>query len=522
MFNILKENLYKILEPYIAQLKKEAKVLLSAAGRKSSQRKVIGLDLGLKHFKAVRVKRNSKDFSIEDNVIKETTFLKDLNKDMNIGSEEEISLGFDINNFAIRRASIPFMPKEEIEEALKWELKEQIEFDIDKARIKFSILGEKEEDGSKKIDLIAIVYREANIEEKVNELKGLGLNVQDVFPTEFALTNYITNLNVVPPEEKVAIVDIGSVKTKISIVKDGKLCFARDVAIGGDTITGAMTGVLVSDKGKINFSKDEAEKLKCEKGIPKDIRVLSMMRPILERLSNQIKRSLDYYEHRFNEPIEKIILAGGTSKLKGIKDYLSKEISVEVIEILPEISCATGLALINQPEVNIIPEYFKHEKKAILKKIFLRLVSFIVGSILLVSYLFLTVKAISLNNQIKIYKSYWDTIKDVTVVKDKMILFTHAINIISSESINSGEIMKELSNLTPSYVLLDSLVIKDKEPHIKVSGVILRGKKLSEFMSNLERSSLFEKVKLVFSKKNKDYSQNSLDFEVVCNVKIIR
>ena len=103
-----------------------------------------------------------------------------------------------------------------------------------------------------------------------------------------------------------------------------------------------------------------------------------------------------------------------------------------------------------------------------------------------------------------------------------MILFTHAINIISSGSINSGEIMKELSNLTPSYVLLDSLVIKNKEPHIKLSGVILRGKKLSEFMSNLEGSSLFEKVKLIFSRKNKDYSQSSLDFEVVCNVKIIR
>jgi len=316
--NALKEKIKKILGPYIEQLKKEAKVLLSAAGKKASQRKVIGLDLGLKHFKAVRVKRSSKDFSIEDNTVKEITHLRDLNKDMNIGPEEEISLGFDIDNLAIRRASIPFMPKEEIEEALRWELKEEIEFNIDTARIKFSILGEREENDSKKIDLIAIVYREDNIEEKVNELKSFGLNIQDVFPVEFALTNYITNLNIVPSGEKVAIVDIGSVKTKISIIENGKLCFARDVSIGGDTITEAMTGVLVSDKGKINFSKEEAEKLKCEKGIPKDIRVLSMMRPVLEKLSNQIRRSLDYYEHRFNDSVEKIILSGGTSKLKGI------------------------------------------------------------------------------------------------------------------------------------------------------------------------------------------------------------
>jgi len=523
IFNTLREKSKKILEPYLEQLKKEADVLLSAAGIRRGQKRVIGLDLGKSHFRAVRAQKTGKDFSIKDSIIKEVGLIGDLNKDMHIASEEEISLDFDVEDLAIRRASVPLMPQEEIEEALKWELKEQVEFDIDKARIKFSILGEREEDdGSKKIDLIAIAYKEENVDQKVKELKGLGLNVQDVFPTEFALTDYATNLNIIPPGEKVAIVDIGSVKTRISIVENGRLCFARHVAIGGDTITEAMTGVLVSDKGKISLSKDEAEKLKCEKGIPKDIKILSMMRPVLERLSNQIKRSLDYYEHRFNDSVEKVILSGGSSNLKGIKDYLSKEIGVEVLDILPELACAAGLTLIDQPEVNIIPEHFRQEKRAILRRMFLRTASFAVGSLFFVSYLFLSAKAVNLNNQIKIYNSYWETIKDVKTIGDKMALFTHTVNTVSYRTINTGNIMKELSNLTPSFVLLDDLVIKDKAPHVRLSGNILGGRKLSKFMSNLEGSPLFEKVKLIFSKKSDAYSPDSLDFEIVCNVKVIK
>ncbi len=518
-----KEKSKKVLKPYIEQLKKEAKVLLVAAGLIKGEDRLIGLDLGSIYFKAVRVKKNEKEFSVKDSVIKELDQIKDLKEDMHITSEEGLSLGFDMDDLAIRRSSIPLMPKEEIEEALRWELKDDVDFDIDKARIKFSILGEREQsDGSKKIDLVAVVYKEENVEQKVNELKNLGLNIEDVFPAEFGLVNYVNNLNIIPPGEKVGIVDIGSVKTRISVIENGKLCFSRHVPIGGDTITEAMTGVLLSDKGKISFSKDEAEKLKCEKGIPKDMKILSLMRPVLEKLSNQIKRSMDYYEHRFNDSVEKIILAGGGSKLKGIKGYLSKEIDIEVLEILPEIACASGLTLIDHPEVDIIPEHFKLEKRAILKKMFLRITSFTIASVFFVSYLFLSVKAVSLNNQIKSYESYQEAIKDLTAVKDKMALFSYAVNTVSYESIDPGSVMKELSNLAPSYVLLDDLVIKDKDPHVKLSGVILRGSKLSKFMSNLESSSLFEKVKLVFSRKSESYSSDSLDFEIVCNVKDIR
>jgi len=512
---------WDVMKAIKEQLKKESKALLSGLGIGTGSRSVIGLDLGLKDFRAVRVQKADKKASVKDILARPMDQLKHLNKELHIDEDENVSINFNSDNMAIRRASLPVMPKEEIEEALRWELKEQVQLDISHAKIKFDILGEKvADDGSKKIELIAIVYKEKEIEEKIRELKGLGLNVQGVFPSDFALAGYIDNQKIILSQEKVGLVDIGGVKTTIGVIENGKLCFARDVAVGGDTITEAMTGVLVSDKGKIELSMEEAEKIKHEQGVSSDISILSMMRPVLEKLANQTKRSLEYYEHRFqSDAVKKIILAGSGSKLKGLKEFISKETSLEVIHVLPETACATGLALISDSSLNLLPKKFKAEKKAALKKVSVRMVSIALGLVFLFSYLLLSVRAINLNNELGVYRSYWQSIKDVASIKDRTALFGYAISRVSHDELGAGKIMKELSNVVPSFVMLETLDIMTEEPSIELSGIIRQGDKLSEFMLALENSVMFEKVKLIFSEKNEDYSSGALDFEIACQVR---
>lgn len=508
------------MKPILDQLKKEIKSILSGLGLKPTSGNIIGLDLSAKYFRAARVKKGVKEIPLKDTIVKEISHLKDLASLMNIDPDEQISINFTGEALTIKRVSLPFMPVEEIEEALKWELKEQLHIDIDEMEIKFNILGEKkEEDGSKKIDLIAVVYDERDVEKKVKEIKNIGLNVQNVIPSEFALASYLNHLNLVSPEDVVAIVNIGNIATTISVIENKKVSFTRYVAMGGDTITEAMTGTLVSDKGKIELSKEEAEKIKREQGISEDARIFSMMRPVLERLLTQIKRSVEYCESQFGSgPVRKIILAGGGARLKGLKEYMSKEMDIEVLEPLPEIAEAIGLGLSSGAEVNMLPEKFKEEKGRELKKVSLRMISITLGLIFLFSYGLLIAKSINLKREVRIHRMHLDTLQDIRSIKDKMIMFSSTINAISSETINTGEIMRELSNTIAPFVILDRLVIKDTLPNIKMTGVILREAELSEFMSGLEGSPLFEKVKLVFSEKSEDYSTGALDFEIECSV----
>jgi len=510
------------MKSILGQLKKESKAIIAAIGLKAGQGKVIGLDIGHKTFRAIRSDDSARQFDIKNMLIKDIACLKDLNRDFQIQPDEKIVINFHGDNVAIRRASVPFMPHDEIAAALKWQLKDNVQFDIEKARIKFDILGEKESHaGVKKLDVIAIVYKEEDIEKKVDGLKKLGLNIQAVFLSEFALTEYARHSNIISSHDKAVIVDIGNARTNIAVIENKKLCFSRDIAIGGDDITEAMTGVLVSDKGRMELSREGAEKIKCEQGIPEDIKILSLMRPVLERLSSQIQKSLEYCESQFScTIIRKIILAGNGSKLKGFKEYVLKETGIETLSILPEAACAAGLSLISDSSLNIIPEKFATEKKAVFKKISARMIFILAVSLCLVSYGLLSVKAVSLKNNVKAVKSQWNNIKDVKPVKERIVEITNAINKISQPGAYSGSIMKELGSVTPAYVILDTLVIGRDAPNIRISGIISKGDKLTEFMKGIEKSPLFENVKLKFSnqRQSEASSKDVLNFEIVFDV----
>jgi len=504
------------------QLKKETSALISNIGLKTGSKKVIGLDIGHKTFRAIRGDESARQFDIKNMLVKDIACLKDLNKDFEIQPDEKIAVNFHGDNVAIRRASVPLMPHDEITTALRWQLKDNVQFDIDKAMIKFDILGEIEAQGGvKKLDVIAIIYKEEDVEKKVDELKKLELNVQAVFLSEFALAEYARHSNIVSSHDKMAIVDIGSVRTNIAIIENGKLYFSRDIAIGGDDITEAMTGVVISDKGRMELSKEDAEKIKCEQGIPEDMKILSLMRPVLERLSGQIQKSLEYCESQFSCTIlRKIILAGSGSKLKGFKEYVLKETGIETLSILPEAACAIGLSLTSGSSLNIIPERFATEKRTVFKKISARMIFILAVSLCLVSYGLLSMKAVSLKNNIKVMKSQWDNIKDVKPVKERIVEITNAIDKISRPGAYYGSIMKELSGVTPAYVTLDTLVIGRDAPNIKISGVISKGDRLTEFMKEIERSPLFENIKLKFSnqRESEASSKDVLNFEIVFDV----
>ena len=506
----------------LEQLKKEYRSLLSGMGIGQKATNFIGLDMGSKYFRAVRVKKTGDEFLVQDKLIGAIEDLSQLSSKMHLMDKEELSVNLNLEGIVIKRVSIPMMPQEEIESALKWELKEQVSFDIDKARVKFNILGEKEaEDGAKKIELIAFAYQESDIGPKVRELKQIGLNVQNIMPLDFALARYANNAKIAPQDEKIAIVDIGSAKTLISIIEKDKVCFTREILMGGDSFRDAMTGVIVTDKGRMELSKLDAEKMKREQGISSDMRILALIRPVLEKLISQIKGSLEYYEQRFHDQgIKKIILAGNGSRLKGLKEYITKEAGIEVLAILPEEAGAIGLALSRGFSMNMLPEEYRAEDKKALKRFSVTMVTFALGVIVLFSYALLCIQAINLKKGVEIQKRHWNNLQEVKLLKDKIMAYSSVVNAVSMDGVRAGRIMKEISNLILSDMALDRFTVDSKEPNVKISGVVSKQDSLTSFMSKLESNVLFHNVKLSFSEKNEEPGGgDSVKFEITCNLR---
>ena len=130
------------------------------------------------------------------------------------------------------------------------------------------------------------------------------------------------------------LVDFGGSQTNFVVHSGHSIRFTSSIPISSQMLTQA-----IADSLKINFA--EAEKLKAEYGLDEKKRsvkaekVSQIIKPILSDLVCQIKKYINFYrdhssyEYLFPEGnAEKVFLCGGGSQLKGITEFMSKEIGI--------------------------------------------------------------------------------------------------------------------------------------------------------------------------------------------------
>jgi len=226
----------------------------------------------------------------------------------------------------LRTVSIPLIKEEEAAEAVKWEIESGIPLEIDKMYFDWQFLGIT--DGKQEVLTVA-VSREV-VDDIVSVLEACGLSVRGL-----EMESICACRSLVPEKAKektYLIVDIGTLKTSFIIVQGGVPCFTSSIPFssnGIDDLISSQTGA----------SREESEKIKVTQGIEhlfqgKDNPVFNLVRPLLENLSTEIERTIDFYRTTFpsaHPEIEKIIISGGTSNLKGLVPYLATNLSYEVV-----------------------------------------------------------------------------------------------------------------------------------------------------------------------------------------------
>ena len=323
-------------------------------------KETIGLDIGSHSIKLVGLKMTSKGPFLtclgmkeippgtdKEDVDKLSQILKALFKEAGLETKK-VRLTVSGSGVQIKRISIPSLPKAELKEAVRWEIKDHLPFPVETAQIDFHILNEYVEDNIKKLDLIVVACPKQLIDRTLSIAEGAGLQPTHLDATPFALWNTLLAWDQLKKEETVALIDLGAEKTGICLFKDGVLQFSREVTPGGADITRAvMEGI--GSSGEAQPIYERSEKIKQEIGIPSEpsregmsdksaslSKLSFLVRPVLERLAAEIGRSLDYYRSQFNEErIDRILLTGGGANLKNIVSYLANELRLPVEHFNP-------------------------------------------------------------------------------------------------------------------------------------------------------------------------------------------
>ena len=344
------KKLQSVIDPY----KNKFDSFISETRKKyGNEHSVIGIDVGESSIKVVQLATVNGEMTIVKSALVPVEGLPG-NEEEVLASLKTALVGFETNGASIvsvvncsqtctRKIVTPHMPKKELTEAIKWEAKNAIPFSIDEALMGFDILGEVVEKGVKKM-IIAVA---ATPKETVNRLLTLfskaGVEITTMIPISVSLQNLIS-VSKENQKLNIAVIEIGASITELNIYQQGRLAFSRKLPIAGGDITKSMMSTLMSDKGKIELTFEEAEKIKKEIGIPvgedNDLidgkilpsQILSLVRPCVEQLASEIERSFDFFrEESHGEKVDKIILFGGGANLKGLTKSLYDELEMEII-----------------------------------------------------------------------------------------------------------------------------------------------------------------------------------------------
>jgi type IV pilus assembly protein PilM len=232
---------------------------------------------------------------------------------------------------------MPKVTEQVLRKSLDFEASKYISASVEDSVVEFEILGDSEEPD--RMDVLLVAAPKAMIETRMAVLENAGLEPIAIDVEAFAIYRTLVEHNPDPAilEGTIAFMDIGASHAEINLVSKGNLALTRTIPIAGSSITNAL-------KNAENCSEDEAEQKKFEIDLnelvdaPSDAVIgpsLKVVQSLIDELLREIRRSVNFYQSQLPDgsadtAVDKLILTGGVSKLKGLVPYAARRLNIDV------------------------------------------------------------------------------------------------------------------------------------------------------------------------------------------------
>jgi len=309
----------------------------------------VGLDLGHYSIKAVQLERTpsgwkvtraasvpTPDESIKDGVVVDTTSMavaiRSLLKEAHI-SASSAYVAVAGGSVVVRTVRIPSMPEATLRKSIKFEAGRYVPTSVADSYIEFEILGPPDEENQMEVLIVAAPKEVVESRIKACQLAGLDVEAVDVEP-------FAAYRSLVEADETngwlggtVALVDIGSTTTSMSVVRDGVFAMTRSIPNGGKTLTEALKSYfkLGDDDAEAGKRQLDVSELSDEAKV-KENPPLRVLQSHLDDLVREIRRSLNYYQSQQTDAasnqVSRVLITGGGAKLPGITQYLAHKLQL--------------------------------------------------------------------------------------------------------------------------------------------------------------------------------------------------
>lgn len=305
----------------------------------------VGLDIGAKSIKLVEVQKKSNELVLEtwgkianpgniysteeEEIEKIVEAIKKIVNETEVNSNK-VAVSLSETSAFSQVIEIPPLSPRELSTAIKFEAEQYIPIPMDKVHLDYSIIHtppKGSENKKMKVLLVAAKKTAVNTTIKLVEKAGLAPIMME---TEMLALSRITGNYY--PDKSILMIDLGYKSTDISIISHGKIHFLRTVKTGGEAFTRAIAQNL-----RMSFS--QAQQYKETYGLDKtqlEGKIFQALMPVFDVVTKGIKRSLIYFQKQSG--VEKVtlgVLSGGGARMRGLPNYLTGELDLEMTVLDP-------------------------------------------------------------------------------------------------------------------------------------------------------------------------------------------
>ena len=242
----------------------------------------------------------------------------------------DVAIALSGHSVIIKKIAIPATSEEELAEVIPWEAEQYIPFDVQDVNLAYQVLkGASTGEGN--MDVLLVAAKKDKINDYTSVVSQAGRNPAVVDVDVFALQNCFEMNYDTDPTTAQALINVGASTTNVAILKGTTSIFWRDISVGGNHYNDAI-------RKELNLSFDQAESLKRGEeveGIPVE-NVTPIITSVNDFIGAEIQKTIDFFKNTTpGENIEKIIVAGGSSRIVNLKESLAERFGVAVEALNP-------------------------------------------------------------------------------------------------------------------------------------------------------------------------------------------
>jgi len=253
----------------------------------------------------------------------------------------------------VKFIKLPPVEKKRIPDIVKFEAKQQIPFALEEVVWAYQQIGDEDNSDEEEFTTVEVglfAMKRDQINRAIQPFRTAGIEIDVVQMGPIALYNYITfdQLKGSDLKGSIVLLDIGADNTDL-IISDGSRIWQRNVPIGGNHFTRALTKEL-----KLTFAKAEHLKRNATKA-PDPKAVFTAMRGIFNDFASEVNRSIGFYSSVNRQAkIIKVVGLGNGFKLPGLQKFLQQNLNGLEVEKLEDFTKLTG------DEVKAAPQFVEN------------------------------------------------------------------------------------------------------------------------------------------------------------------